>query len=371
MSSRFAAGGEGFWTAASRSISSSSSSTSTPSSTTSTARHDAYGRRLSVEEDLFYQQLMTADPRPPSEPPPPYRPQAPRPASSLFSATDDRRQQPQQRQTHIELPPEYHTDIDLAAVWELKMELEDAVDRADDRTWHTVIVELRGTSLKLYSVKKEWTQWGWGAAREWASSNQSPDNPPWARRATLLRTYHLQHADIGIAADYKKRRNVIRLRLETDQLLLSCLESATFVRWLDAFFAAMAIAAPLDEREYPADQSVPRSQRTRWLQAQRRGLALAPRAYSPSITSSLSLSSHLDMDADPYPSPEMSDGTQGMAGQGLAQGQGSSEGSTPALSRRSTTGSASFRRLVAAAGGGEVDGKWAPPRETWDPPEEE
>lgn len=204
MSSRFAAGGEGFWTAASRSISSSSSSTSTPSSTTSTARHDAYGRRLSVEEDLFYQQLMTADPRPPSEPPPPYRPQAPRPASSLFSATDDRRQQPQQRQTHIELPPEYHTDIDLAAVWELKMELEDAVDRADDRTWHTVIVELRGTSLKLYSVKKEWTQWGWGAAREWASSNQSPDNPPWARRATLLRTYHLQHADIGIAADYKK-----------------------------------------------------------------------------------------------------------------------------------------------------------------------
>ncbi|RBQ83617.1 hypothetical protein VDGD_05930 [Verticillium dahliae] len=385
MSSRFAAGGEGFWTAASRSISSSSSSTSTPSSTTSTARHDAYGRRLSVEEDLFYQQLMTADPRPPSEPPPPYRPQAPRPASSLFSATDDRRQQPQQRQTHIELPPEYHTDIDLAAVWELKMELEDAVDRADDRTWHTVIVELRGTSLKLYSVKKEWTQWGWGAAREWASSNQSPDNPPWARRATLLRTYHLQHADIGIAADYKKRRNVIRLRLETDQLLLSCLESATFVRWLDAFFAAMAIAAPLDEREYPADQSVPRSQRIRWLQAQRRvsnagrvsypvptprplgGLALAPRAYSPSITSSLSLSSHLDMDADPYPSPEMSDGTQGMAGQGIAQGQGSSEGSTPALSRRSTTGSASFRRLVAAAGGGEVDGKWAPPRETWDP----
>ncbi|KAM0284997.1 hypothetical protein ACHAQH_001686 [Verticillium albo-atrum] len=146
------------------------------------------------------------------------------------------------------MPPEYHTDIDLAAVWELKMELEDAVDRADDRTWHTVIVELRGTSLKLYSVKKEWTQWGWGAAREWASSIQSPDNPPWARRATLLRTYHLQHADIGIAADYKKRRNVIRLRLETDQLLLSCLEPATFVRWLDAFFAAIAVAAPLDER---------------------------------------------------------------------------------------------------------------------------
>ncbi|KAM0595263.1 hypothetical protein ACHAP6_000091 [Verticillium nonalfalfae] len=73
------------------------------------------------------------------------------------------------------------------------------------------------------------------------------------------------------------------------------------------------------------------------------------------------------MDADPYPSPEMSDGTQGMAGQGMIQGQVPSGGSTPALSRRSTTGSASFRRLVAAAGGGEVDGKWAPPRETWDP----
>jgi len=58
------------------------------------------------------------------------------------------------------------------------------------------------------------------------------------------------------------------VRAETDQFLLSCIELATFVRWLDALFAAIDVAAPIDDREFPRDQSIPRIQRLRWLRGQ-------------------------------------------------------------------------------------------------------
>lgn len=62
---------------------------------------------------------------------------------------------------------------------------------------------------------------------------------------------------------------MIRLRVETEQFLLSCVELKTFVTWLDRIFAAIDVAAPLDEREFPRDQSIPRIQRLRWLRGQR------------------------------------------------------------------------------------------------------
>lgn len=80
------------------------------------------------------------------------------------------------------------------------MEITDVVRPAEDRQWRHTYVELRGTSLKFYDIKKEW---GWDRAREWAIS-PSPDNPLWARKAGLIRAYNLQHAEVGIAADYKK-----------------------------------------------------------------------------------------------------------------------------------------------------------------------
>jgi hypothetical protein len=51
--------------------------------------------------------------------------------------------------------------------------------------------------------------------------------------------------------------------------LLSCVELKTFVTWLDRIFAAIDVAAPLDERDFPRDQSIPRIQRLRWLRGQR------------------------------------------------------------------------------------------------------
>ncbi|OLN81673.1 hypothetical protein CCHL11_05602 [Colletotrichum chlorophyti] len=211
-------------------------------------------RRLSMEEDYFYQEVMTSPFRRPSQPPPYERDSRPR----RPSAGRDKDQHGAREKL-----PGYSCDIELEGVWVMKMEIENTTKRAEDRNWHTTYVQLRGTALNLYNVKKDW---GWGRTRD--GPTISPDNPPWVRKSSLDRAYSLQHADVGIAADYKKRRYVIRVRAETDQFLLSCIELSTMVKWLEALFAAIDVAAPIDERDYPRDQSIPRIQRIRWFRGQ-------------------------------------------------------------------------------------------------------
>ncbi|EQB55851.1 hypothetical protein GCG54_00006093 [Colletotrichum gloeosporioides] len=221
---------------------------------TTAAQPPPLRRRLSMEEDYFYQEVMTSPLRRPSQPPPYERESGPgRPLAG--SAVADYGVQ--------EKLPEYSCDIELEGVWVKKMEVENTTKRAEDRNWHTTFVQLRGTALNFYNVKKDW---GWGRSRD--GPTISPDNPPWVKKSSLDRTYSLQHADVGIAADYKKRRYTIRVRAETDQFLLSCIELTTFVKWLEALFAAIDVAAPIDERDYPRDQSIPRIQRIRWFRGQ-------------------------------------------------------------------------------------------------------
>lgn len=69
-------------------------------------------------------------------------------------------------------------------------------------------------------------------------------------------------------ANMARRRYVIRIRAETDQFLLSCIELSTFVKWLEALFAAIDVAAPIDDRDFPRDMSIPRVQRIRWFRGQ-------------------------------------------------------------------------------------------------------
>lgn len=95
--------------------------------------------------------------------------------------------------------PSYTSSIAIEGIFHKKHEIEDTTKRAEDRQWHTVAVVLNGTALSIYNTKKDW---GWGKARDGPSI--SPDNPPWIRKAKLEKTYSLLHADAGIAADYKK-----------------------------------------------------------------------------------------------------------------------------------------------------------------------
>jgi hypothetical protein len=98
-----------------------------------------------------------------------------------------------------EILPEYSCSIAISAVFVRKMEVECAVHKAHDRNWYKVHVELQGTALKIYKTKSVGV-----FAKEKSAPNLSPDQPPYLKRGELIRTYNLQHADSGSAADYIK-----------------------------------------------------------------------------------------------------------------------------------------------------------------------
>ena len=178
-------------------------------------------RRLSMEEDLFYQLIMTARR---SSQQPSYEDGDPRArrhsngsrrGSTSSSKGKDRADSPPDYEeastgntTELagdgavdgeEQLPGYSTSICMEGVFAMKHEIEDTIKRAEDRHWNNMFVTLNGTALNIYRIKKDW---GLGRSRDGPSI--CPDNPPWVRKGKLERSYSLQHADAGIAADYKK-----------------------------------------------------------------------------------------------------------------------------------------------------------------------
>ena len=132
-------------------------------------------QRLSIEDDLVYQRFMESRPRRP----PSYEETVTLPNETL---------------------PEYSCDIDVEGVFMRKMEITNAIQRAEDRQWRMVYITLHGTALNIYGVKKSWQL---ALTRDGGPSVDS-DNPPWIDQGKLVKSYTLQHADTGIAADYKK-----------------------------------------------------------------------------------------------------------------------------------------------------------------------
>jgi len=166
--------------------------------------------------------------------------------------------QPRDDEGREALPP-YSCAISLENVFMKKNELEGAVHRSQDRNWHRVFVKLQGTALSFHNYK------GNRVMERLAIRDGMPnaDMPDKTKKGEFLQSYNLQHADVGIAADYIKKRYVIRVRAETDQFLLSCTTLETFVQWLQSLFAAIDLAPPLDDREIPRDISIPRVRRSR------------------------------------------------------------------------------------------------------------
>ncbi|KAH8817213.1 hypothetical protein F5884DRAFT_665741 [Xylogone sp. PMI_703] len=154
-----------------------------------------------------------------------------------------------------EILPSYSASISLDAVLSKKMELVSCIHRAQDRDWTREYVSLHGTALSFYKCRSS------VVGGVFSKLEKSSDISAGAKKGALIKTYNLQYAEAGIAADYTKRRYVIRVRAEADQFLLACSELETFVEWLQALFAAIDLAPPLEERSIPRDQSVPRARR--------------------------------------------------------------------------------------------------------------
>ena len=91
--------------------------------------------------------------------------------------------------------PAYSCTINMEAVFQKKNELEGAIHRAVDRNWNKVFVTLHGTALSFYRCKG-------GSPFNLPSS--SPDMPAGVKKGMLIKTYNLQHADVGVASDYHK-----------------------------------------------------------------------------------------------------------------------------------------------------------------------
>ncbi|VDB88766.1 unnamed protein product [Peniophora sp. CBMAI 1063] len=86
---------------------------------------------------------------------------------------------------------------------------------------------------------------------------------PRPEEGTLIREYSLQNAESGLASDYVKRRNVIRLRMEGEQFLIQASDVGSVVDWIEGFQAAANISLDLDERPMPRGPLFPRRRRRR------------------------------------------------------------------------------------------------------------
>lgn len=81
------------------------------------------------------------------------------------------------------------------------------------------------------------------------------------RPALLLRLYSLHHAKLGLATDYKKRNNVLRVRMEHEQFLLGFDSVQHLIDWNAALSAGRDVAPEINDRDMPKYRTVPRRRR--------------------------------------------------------------------------------------------------------------
>ena len=175
------------------------------------------------------------------------------------------------------LPPPYTCTVELEGVLGVRHELLSPFHVSGQRDWSDCYVVLRGTQLNIHRAKQPGL---------WSKSRQ-----PSAGR--LISSYTLQHAEVGIASDFKKtplipkspfahlvpasarhklyesdphlfepvREHAIRLRVETEQLLFCAPTQDAMLDWVEAFCAAIDISPPIEDRSEPRYRSLPRRNR--------------------------------------------------------------------------------------------------------------
>ncbi|KAJ4286689.1 hypothetical protein N0V90_012941 [Kalmusia sp. IMI 367209] len=176
----------------------------------------------------------------------------------------------------------------MGGVMGMKQELTAVFQISRSRDWHDVYVILEGTQLNIHRVKSP----------SILSKNKSP------MPGRLIRSFTLQHSEIGVASDFKRtpltpkspfahlvpasvrhklyetdphlfepvREYAIRLRLETEQFLLCAGSQEEMLDWVEKLCAAIDISQPLEDRSEPRYRSLPRrSRRQRALDGSRLG----------------------------------------------------------------------------------------------------
>ncbi|KAI0370553.1 hypothetical protein BV20DRAFT_966457 [Pilatotrama ljubarskyi] len=118
-----------------------------------------------------------------------------------------------------------------------------------------------GTSLFSRSRLLSHTHSGGGHdGKEKDKDKETPYEPD---PKDLIRKYTLQHAESGLASDYTKRKNVIRVRMEGEQFLLQAKDVASVIDWIEGIQMGTNVALDLDERPMPRGPIFPRRRRRR------------------------------------------------------------------------------------------------------------
>ncbi|KAK3719525.1 hypothetical protein LTR37_004383 [Vermiconidia calcicola] len=167
-----------------------------------------------------------------------------------------------------EVLPSYSCSVATGAKVLLQLESISPLHGPSESDWREVYVILRGTLLNIYRAK------GDGAGK-------------------LLRSYTLQHAEVGIAPDTEhtvlvpqtrlaallpsaarrkawqkdpdlfraERQYIIRLRAETDQILLAHSSETQIGSMINLISAGIDISNAIDERSIPRQCTIPRRRR--------------------------------------------------------------------------------------------------------------
>lgn len=180
--------------------------------------------------------------------------------------------------------PDYSCSIHIEAYMPRKMEFTAPSVQAKERAWKRQYVVLHGTSIKIFKYDlnthpiegEEWSTVSAGIdgtpplhfhVGEYGAEQASTSKIPLALKdakakakshlaATsssniLLRHYSLQNAESGIAADYIKRKHVVRVRAEGEQFLLQAKDDRGVIDLIEALQAATNVALDLDARPLP------------------------------------------------------------------------------------------------------------------------
>ncbi|KXT10829.1 hypothetical protein AC579_1947 [Pseudocercospora musae] len=123
--------------------------------------------------------------------------------------------------------PEYTCSVLLVAPLLLKCEFDTPFTPSLVRNWERVTAVLRGTKLEF-------------------------------RKKGRRITFGLHAAEVGLALDYRRRSNVIRVRAEGYQFLLATPSLAECLRWIEGISLGVVISDPIEERNDLLPRTVPR-----------------------------------------------------------------------------------------------------------------
>ncbi|EGW32124.1 uncharacterized protein SPAPADRAFT_50713 [Spathaspora passalidarum NRRL Y-27907] len=113
----------------------------------------------------------------------------------------------------------------------------------------------------------------------------------------LVRSYSLQYAKIGLASDYTKKENVLRMRAESEQFLLEFDNPQELVDWNLSISVGMGVSLDVEQRADPKYRTIPRRRRRN----QSSGSSSSSSSTSSSASSATAIiSSRLRSSSDPF-----------------------------------------------------------------------